>query len=163
MKTNYKKTIAVSILLIACVCAFAATKQWSVDAGAMIYQTVIDGKGGCSFMRGNTNGTFEILRVDKKGAVNYQKVVRFFSMSQIISATPKELVYGNSTTSGVTFIVHVDKKGNETEIMDASRRYWPPWLPGISSYNSSSDKKGFFVQSLSTNYTSTVLERYTYK
>jgi hypothetical protein len=153
----------VAIILCAAVIVLAITEQWSVPAGAIVYQTIADGTGGCAMYYVTTNGTGYIVWLDKKGQEKYRNTLIPAGLSPVISCTKKMLIFTVYSTSSLHYAVAVDSKGVETEIKKDHAYMYPPVLPGLGSNQSSADKKGFFIQSIKTNNMGATLYRYTYK
>lgn len=154
-------TIAVVLTISAVV--LALTEQWSIPTGAMVYQAVADGSGGCAVYYIGTNGTGNLVWLDKKGQEKYRKTMVAGGIAPIISFSKKVLVFNMFSTSILHYAVAVDSKGNETEIKIPNEIVYPASLPGIGSLQLPSDKKGFFIQSIATNSTGATLYRYSYK
>jgi len=159
-----KKTITiVAIILCASAIVLAVTEQWSVPAGAHVYQTVADGSGGCAVYFVQTNGTGKVVWLDKKGQEKYSKTTIVSVTSPILSCSKKQLIFNVFPTSSLPYVVSVDIKGNETEIKKDHEVVYSASLPGIGGLQVPYDKKGFFVQSIKTNAPGATLYRYSNK
>jgi hypothetical protein len=157
------KIITLLTILLASVVVYAITEQWSMPAGAYVYQTVADGSGGCAVYFVQTNSIGKVVWLDKKGQEKYSKTMIVGAPAPIASCTKKMLIYNMFPTSSLPYIVTVDSKGIETAIKKDHEVVYPGSLPGIGGVQILSDKKGFFVQSVKTNTPGATLYRYSNK
>jgi hypothetical protein len=142
----------------------AATPEWSYDATfGIIFQVVADGKGGCAVMGVQTNSSYHVAWLDKKGNVIYDKtLVPGGVVLNIYGASKKGLMFGIQTMAGPELIT-VDKDGVESgQAYPVNSLYFQVGVPPYGA-SITQDKKGFFFQlrdPLTGIYT---LERYSFK
>ena len=145
---------------------FAATEVWKYDRnsdpdGAMLFQIVNDGKGGCATVWSNTNELFNIVWLDKKGKVKYNQQMYgfFFSPNIIMQCSKKQLVYLSGAP--IPMIVQVNSKG-KAKVIGTLNGYLTGILTIPIPQQKLSDKKGFFAVNADTNSVYHTLIRYSH-
>lgn len=140
-----KKYILAAVCLCAAAVAFAATKQWTYFGDAGITQVVADGKGGCAFVRLDTNDIGTICWLDKNGTARYVKPVGTLGMYQgcIVSCSSKQLVYAWTSPTASNVFVVVNADGIETQISATNGLVNMSFLQPFQ--NICDDPKGFFA------------------
>ena len=122
-------------------CVQAATEQWRSDGQKAVRQIVADGKGGCAYVREDTNSVVSLVWLDKKGAIIYSTILSNVIGNQILACTPKQLVYADERPDGI--VIQVDQDGQETVLSTPNGHVGSGFLDVIPR-SATTDKKGFF-------------------
>ena len=117
----------------------AATEEWDYEGQHQIMQVVVDGKGGCAFLRMSTNNIQSMVWLDSKGQVVYQSVV---SNAVIFACTKKQVLFSDKLTGEK--VKQVDDKGTVTQLSEPDGRVEGS-LTMQYYQNTMADKKGFFA------------------
>lgn len=133
---------------IFCNFAAAATELWSYDGWTQVRQILPDGKGGCAFVRLETNLLAEVVWLDKKGELIYKTNINVTNtygtrVVNILFFNKKNLFIGD-VRNAVAVVIEVDTKGQETIIQHPGENVGNP-LFMLYTPSELSDKRGFFV------------------
>ncbi len=133
---------------IFCNSIFAATELWSYDGWESVRQVILDGKGGCAFIRMETNDIAEVVWLDKKGQLVYKTNINvtnstgFFPV-KILFFKKKSLFFSDFRNT-LSSVIEVNNKGQETTIQSTGNNVGGPMLM-IYDQSNLSDKRGFFT------------------
>jgi len=149
-----------------CYSVLGATELWSYDGWKQIRQIVPDGKGGCAFVRTETNDVAEVVWLDKKGELVYKTDVNVTNNPSPINVKilffKKKSLFINDVRNDATVVIEIDSKGQETITQSAGNNVGGPLLMGYTP-NELSDKHGFFTTKLNIIDSRQKIIRFSYK
>ncbi len=146
----------------------AATELWSYDGWQLIWQIVPDGKGGCAFVRVESNDLAEVVWLDKKGGLVYKTNINTTNNSGPSAASDFILFFKNKNLffrdiiDGASAVIEIDPKGQKTTLKSSGNDIRGPVLMFYSP-SELSDKKGFFTTKMDIIDNRQKLVRFSYK
>lgn len=149
-----------------CYSVIAATELWSYDGWEQIRQIVPDGKGGCAFVRVESNDVAEVVWLDKKGELVYKTDVNVTNNPSPINVKilffKKKSLFISDVKNGENVVIEIDDNGQETTTQSAGNNVGGPWLMGYTA-NELSDKRGFFTSKINLIDSRQEIVRFSYK
>ena len=131
-----------------CDSIFAATELWSYNGWEKILQIVPDSKGGCAFVRVETNDIAEVVWLDKKGELVYKTNI---NMTNSFGPPPINILFFKKKSlfifdvrNDVKVVIEIDNKGQETITQSPGNDVSGP-LFMLYTPSQLSDKRGFFA------------------